>query len=160
MNRVLDKLSLWLAGVSAVAVMIAMITMVGDAIARKVISTIPGAYETSLSLMVLINFLPQAYVQMRRAHIAVDFLTMRLSSRTQSIVEGASALLAAVAFALFFYLSAVKAWDSMLAREEWRGIIIYPVWPSRWFVLLGIGIFIIQLVNTAIQELRKLLKRT
>jgi TRAP-type mannitol/chloroaromatic compound transport system permease small subunit len=159
MNKILDKLSLWLAGVGAVAVMIAMITMVGDAIARKVIGTIPGAYETSLSLMVLINFLPQAFVQMRRAHIAVDFLSIRLSSRTQGIVAVTSALLAAAAFALLFYLSALKAWDSTVSREEWRGLIVYPVWPLRWFVLLGFGVFIMQLVSTSIQEFRKLLKK-
>ena len=156
MNRALDKVSLWLAGTSAVAVMIAMITMVGDAVARKVITTIPGAYETSLSLMVLINFFPQAYAQMRKQHILVDFLTMRMSPRTRDILEGTSALLAVAVFALLFYLSAVKAWDSMLTREEWRGIVSYPVWPSRCFLLLGVGVFIIQLVITAIQGLKQI----
>jgi len=160
MSRAIDKLSLWLAGTGAVAIMIAMIAMVGDAIARKTITTIPGAYETSLSLMVLINFFPQAYVQMRKQHIVVDFLTMRMSPRTRDILEGTSALLAVAVFALLFYLSAVKAWDSMLTREEWRGIVNYPVWPSRWFLLLGLGVFIIQLVITAIQGLSKFFRKT
>ena len=69
MKRAINKLSLGLSGLSGIALVILMLTMVADAVGRKLVGTLPGAYETAMALMVLVMFLPLGHAEMKRAHV-------------------------------------------------------------------------------------------
>lgn len=156
MRVALDKLSLGLAVLASVAIFVMMLTMTGDAIARKFVGSIPGAFNTSTALLAIAMFLPQAYVQMRRAHVSIDIITNRLSPKTQAILGGIAAVLGVFAFGLLTWAGWQKAWDATILKEAWVGIINYPAWPFRWAIPLGTGVFTLQLISTAIDEFRKL----
>jgi TRAP-type C4-dicarboxylate transport system permease small subunit len=159
MKRAINKLSLGLSGLSGIALVILMLTMVADAVGRKLVGTLPGAYETAMALMVLVMFLPQGHAEMKRAHVVVDILTTRLPKRTQAVIGFLSALLGIAVFGLLTYLGWVQAWRSTLEREVWPGFIDYPFWPFRWGVPLGAGVLTLELLNTFIRELRRALGR-
>ena len=94
-GRAIDKLSLGFAAGAAISLVLMMIVMVMDALGRKSVGTVPGAYETTVGLMALVNLLPQAYGEKHRAHVAVDIFSSRFRVRTRSIVTGIGALLGA-----------------------------------------------------------------
>lgn len=152
---VLDRLSLAMTVIAAAALVLIMLAMALDAAARKVVGSVPGAYEFSIGLMVLVMFLPQAYAQMRGSHVAVDILTSRLSPKMQAILDAFGAFLGALVLGLLTYVSFGKAWECTLAREIIPGMTFYPMWPFRWFVPLGSGLLTLQFLGTTVERLSR-----
>jgi len=150
LGSAIDKLSRWFAAGAAMSIVLMMIVMLLDALGRKFVGTVPGAYETTVGLMALAMLLPQAYGQIHRAHIAVDVFSSRFPVKTRSIIMGISALIGAVIFGLLAWLGLVQAWESTLVGEMRVGVIFYPMWPWRWAIPLGAGLFALQLLKTAI----------
>ena len=156
----LDKLSYGLCAISCVAICIMMVLMVGDALSRKFVGSIPGGFNTTIALLTIVVFLPMGYVQIKRAHIVVDLVTSRLNPKTQAILSIVTTILAIIVFAVITWACGQKAFESTLAKEEWMGLIYYPAWPFRWILLIGLGIFLLQLIVTAIDEVRAILRRS
>jgi TRAP-type C4-dicarboxylate transport system permease small subunit len=155
MKKAINRLSLGLSRFSGLALVVLMVTMVADAVGRKLVGTLPGAYETAMALMVLVMFLPQGHAEMNRSHVAVDILTSRFPKKTQAVISFFSALLGIAVFGLLTYLGWGQAWRSTLEQEMWPGFIEYPFWPFRWGVPLGAGVLTLELFNTAIHEFRR-----
>jgi TRAP-type C4-dicarboxylate transport system permease small subunit len=156
---VLDKISLVLAAIACVAIGIMMILMVGDAISRKIIGSIPGGYNTTIALLTILVFFPMGYVQIKKAHIVVDLVTTRLDKKTQAILRIITSILAVLVFAVLTWACGQKAWESTLAKEEWMGLVYYPAWPFRWTLPLGMGIFSLQMIFTSMDEIKAFIGR-
>jgi TRAP-type mannitol/chloroaromatic compound transport system permease small subunit len=156
---ILDRLSLWLAVVGAFGIALLMFTMVLDALGRKLVSTVPGAFETSKALMVLTAFLPQAYTQMRRGHIWIDIFVQGYPKKTQGFLTGMGALLGSAAFGLLAWLTGQVAWESTLVGEFESGIINFPTWPVRWLIPVGLWLLVAQLLRTVTEEFGQLARK-
>ena len=63
--------------------------------------------------------------------------------------------MAVFVFGVLTWAGAQKAWESTLAREEWMGVMMFPAWPFRWTVPIGLGLFTLQLVATLADYARK-----
>ncbi len=148
-RRVIDRLSVWLAVVGVVGLMVVMVTMAADAFARKIAKPVPGAFETSILLMVVIIFLPQAYAQMSKTHVAMDLFANRMPPKLFAGIEGGGAVLAAGIFGLLTYWGWGKALHATAVQEFISGLVNYPVWPFRWVMVLGLGAMVLQFSNTA-----------
>lgn len=155
---VIDRLSLWLAGVGALAVLVMMVSMVMDAIARKIMKPIPGVFETSLGLMIVIMFLPQAFGQLQKTHVSLDIIISRLPLKLAAIIQGVGAVLGAIIFGLIAYVGWGKAWHATIVGEIYPGVISYPVWLFRWFIPLGLGVLVLQFISTAIDAFSKVVR--
>jgi TRAP-type transport system small permease protein len=160
MKKALDKVSLWLCGVAAVATLVVMLAMTADAVSRKIHGSLPGAYNTSLALLALIMFLPQGYAQIRRSHVSIDLITSHFNPKIQSVLMIAATVLGVALFGMLTWGSCQRAWQSTVIREVWIGVYDYPAWPFRWFIPLGFAVFTLQLIDTAVEEFRKLMKRS
>lgn len=158
-SRAVERLSLWLAGVGVVAIMAMMIAMFVDALARKVWKPIPGAFETNIGLMVVVMFLPQAFAQMRKAHVAMDLLNDRMGPRARAVIEGIAAVFAICVLAGLTYVSWGKAWHATAIGEMSGGGVAYPVWLFRWFLPLGLGVAILSFVDTAVNCFSNAIRR-
>ena len=159
MKRILDTLCGWGAAFGSAAICAMMLVMTADAVGRKIIGTIPGAYETAIGLLAILMLISQGYGQMRRVHIVVDFFTSRFNKQIQRILGIVWAILGVGIFGLLTWLGFKAAWKFTLVGEIWFGIIDYPAWPFRWFVPLGAGLAAAQFLRTAMDELGKVLRK-
>jgi TRAP-type transport system small permease protein len=152
---VIDTLSRWLAFIAGISICIMMLLMTSDAIGRKVLGTVPGAYETSIGLLALVVLLPQGYTQLYKGHTKIDILSSRFSPRVQLILGGISSILGAIMLGMLAWIGWDRALHATLINEVWIGIIDYPAWPWRWAIPLGCAVITLQLLKTAYEDFRK-----
>ena len=157
-RRVLEKLGNILAATAAVALSLVMLVMAVDAIGRKVKGPLPGGYETSMALMVLVMFLPLAFGERRNANISVDLVSRLLPVRLRTILEAIGAVLGVATFVLITWLGVGTALYSTSVGEYWPGIVNYPVWAFRWIVPIGSAVAALQFLFTVIDKLKSLEK--
>jgi len=131
-----------------------MLLMVLDGVGRKVVGSVPAAYPSTIAALTLILFLPQAYAEMRRKNIVVDLVTARLKPRTQAVLGVVVTSMAVFVFGLMTWAGAQKAWEATQAREEWMGAMMFPAWPFRWTVPVGLGVLTLQLIATLVDHAR------
>ncbi len=144
-----------LCAIACVAIAVMMLLMMVDAISRKTFGSIPAAYPSTVALLTITLLIPQAYAEMRRKNIVVDLVTARLKPRTQAVLGVVMTSMAVFVFGVLTWAGAQKAWESTLAREEWMGVMMFPAWPFRWTVPIGLGLFTLQLVATLADYGRK-----
>jgi TRAP-type C4-dicarboxylate transport system permease small subunit len=154
-RTLLDRLSMALCAIGCVAIAVMMLLMMVDAISRKTFGSIPAAYPSTVALLTITLLIPQAYAEMRRKNIVVDLVTARLKPRTQAVLGVVMTSMAVFVFGVLTWAGAQKAWESTLAREEWMGVMMFPAWPFRWTVPIGLGLFTLQLVATLADYGRK-----
>ncbi len=75
-----------------------MFVMAVDAIGRKVKGPLPGGYETSMALMVLVMLLPLAFAERRNANISVDLVARLFPPKVRSLLEAIGAMLGVAIF--------------------------------------------------------------
>jgi TRAP-type C4-dicarboxylate transport system permease small subunit len=153
-RRVIEKVGDVLAVIAAGALTLIMFVMAVDAIGRKVKGPLPGGYETSMALMVLVMFLPMAFAERKKANISVDLVSRLFPSKVRNILEAIGAILGVAIFVLITWLGVEAAKNSTLVGETWPGIVNYPVWPFRWFVPIGSVVVALQFLLTAIDKVR------
>jgi TRAP-type C4-dicarboxylate transport system permease small subunit len=157
-NRGLERVAGGMALAGGLVVVVLMLLMTIDAIGRKSFGAVPGALEFSEALMVGAVFLPQMYVQRHRGHVFVSVATDWLPRRLCSLLDGLAACLGLGIFVLLTWLAMQKAWDAWLLKEYRVAVIAVPIWPFRWLIPLGTGLLCLQLMLTAIDDLREVVR--
>jgi TRAP-type C4-dicarboxylate transport system permease small subunit len=157
-RRGIEKLGNVLAAIAAGALSLVMLVMAVDAIGRKVKGPLPGGYETSMALMILVMLLPLAFGERRKANISVDLVARLFPVRLRTILEAIGAVLGVAIFVLITWLSVETARYSTQVGEYWPGIVSYPIWPFRWIVPVGTCIASLQFLFTVIDKLKSLEK--
>ena len=151
-RTVVDGLAEWLAILGGFVVFVLMILEVADAIGRKSFGAVPGAFEFSEALMIPAVFLPLMFVQSKREHVYVGVVTLALSNRWQCFLDAVAAIIGLLMFGFLTWLAIDKALDSTLVNEYRVAIISVPIWPFRWVIAFGLGLMVLQLLMTAIEE--------
>lgn len=133
--RTLNAYCLWVAGAA-----ILMMTLLGGvdvlstALLRK---PIPGVYEATETLMVLVIFLSLGYLQLANGNIAVDILTSRLRGTARVVQVAAAEALAVVLFSLVAWQSWEMAVESWTINEYSAGLVRFPLYPAKFALALG-----------------------
>lgn len=139
------------------SVIVAMLVMVIDVIGRYVFNNpLLGSVELNRILLVAIVFLGVSYAQLSKAHVRVDLVLSRTSSRLRLILEACALLIALVLFALMLYAAIPVAYNSIIIREYETGVIPFPMWPARVILTIGLFIFVLQLVADTKATFREL----
>jgi TRAP-type C4-dicarboxylate transport system permease small subunit len=157
-RRVIEKTGDVLAVVAAGALSLIMLVMAVDAIGRKLRGPLPGGYESSMALMVLVMFLPLAFGERRKANISVDLVSRLFPPKLRTLLEAIGAIFGVAIFVLITWLGVGAAWYSTSVGETWPGIVSYPVWPFRWIVPIGSFVAALQFLFTAIDKLKSEMK--
>lgn len=84
------------------------------------------------------------YAQMRRAHIIVDFFTVRASDAVRRVLDACAALLLAVCAAILAWRSVLGGLDAYQYHES-SMILGWPLWWS--FITLGPGFLLLSLTS-------------
>ena len=82
--------------------------------------------------MVIVAYLPWAYLARNDTHISVDILTQLMPVKVAFWLDIAVKILVVVYLSLFIYQTGSQAIGQTRIHEVWQaGTIFIPVWPSR-----------------------------
>ena len=161
--RRFDRGLAWASGallaLGAILMGIMALHVVIDVIGRAFKAPLPGTVEmVSRYYMVGVIFLPLAYVQSRRAHIATDQFIAWMPRRALEIVTGCVGILGTIVLLVLAWRGLGEAIRTTALNDQAvTGDISLITWPARWFVPLGLGTMAAQ---TLVQGVRDLIGRS
>jgi len=160
LQRGLDGVATVLLVLGGLAILLMMLQIMAEVALRTAFKvTIPGTEETvSAYYMIGCAFLPLAWVERQRAHVRVEVFTLWLSARQAAAVDGIVCLVCAAGTSVFAYAALGKALAMMRTNEILIGTIDVVVWPSRWFVPLGLAAMALYMLLHAWADLKWALK--
>lgn len=144
--------------VAGAAILLMMLHVSADVLFKYLLNLpIVGTLEmVSQYYMVAVVFLPLAAIEFRREHILVELFTIRFGKRAVAALDSFSCLLAAVFSGCVTWMSAIEAYRRTLTFDLVDAVYyrIY-VWPTRWFLTIGFGLFTLVLILHFFQFLRR-----
>jgi len=160
LSKWLESFILWLAFVSLLAHVLVMFYISGDVVLRTFIGeSLPATIEFGRLLLIIATFVGLAWTQARRGHIVMDMVFSRLPPRAQAWVNVLANVLTLTFGSFLVYAGWQKAWMSMLLGETcWGGGMLIPIWPIRFVVPVGVGLFCAKLIADSIAEVVSLRK--
>ncbi|MFC1915958.1 TRAP transporter small permease subunit [Chloroflexota bacterium] len=118
-----------------------------DVVARYIFnSPVPGVYQLQEMLLIAMIALPMAFCQQKGKHIRVDIFLSMFKGKARPAFELLTVIIALVLFALATYITAVSAWQSLLAKDYAEGLIRYPLWPAKTLIPIGTGSLCLRLI--------------
>ena len=121
---------------------------------------IGGTTELVKGMIIIVVFLSVPYTWQKGRHIRTTMILERLSPKTRIGLEIFICLIAIAVFACICVFSWNAAWDSWSIREFDGEELRVPVYPSRFLVVIGAGLLVIQLSLELINHLKALTKKS
>ena len=147
LSAVLSRLALGLLLLGTVGMIASMLIGVADVVGTKFFDwPVPGTLEFTESTMVLVVFGALAYAQERRAHIRVELLYGHAGPRSQSFMEAVTHIVAFIFFALVAWQGLSELSYSWEMKEATMGTVRFPLYPARFFLLLGVVLLLVRLL--------------
>ena len=139
--------------ISSAATFLLMLLVVANIIGRYLFNKpLTGTLEFTESLLVLVIFCSVALTQYDGGHIRVNLVTRRLPRR---VARGLT-VFAMLSGCAFFTWCAYAAWifaaqAYSFNEREW-GEVVFPLWPMKFVVFIGISMLALQFLLDAIAE--------
>ncbi len=153
-----DNLSSLASGMSTIAgfaLFAMMIVMTMHVLGRKIGMPVPGAFEASEQLMVVVFSFPLAEIGLRKGQIVFELVTRAFPEGVRRKLEILSHLSGMVLFGPL----TVKAWQiawKMYSISEYRqGMIDFPIWPFRVLLAIGLTMAFFQMTVSFVVALRR-----
>ena len=147
-NDMIGKLVRWL-------VLAAVLISAGNAIVRKIFNTSSnGLLEIQWYLFAGVLMLGEGYAFLRNVHVRIDFVSSKLSKRTNAIIDAAGIVVFLIPLCLilirlswpFFY----NAWVTGEMSSNAGGLIR---WPVLMLIPLGFAILLLQALSELIKRI-------
>ena len=147
LNEGIGKLVMWF-------VLAAVLISAGNAIMRKAFDISSNAFlEIQWYLFAAVFLLGSGYVFLRNAHVRIDFISTKLSKRTNTIIDIFGIVLFAIPLSLILVSLSwpvfERAWVSGEMSQNAGGLIR---WPVFLLVPLGFSILALQCVSELIKR--------
>lgn len=117
-------------------------------------ASVPGVLELSETVLVAAVFLGMAYTGATNGHIAVDLVTDRIPKQISRWVVAVGWTLTCVILAWMLYATGVRAIDSLQSNETRMGLVNWPLWPARWFIVIGLFAMLLIAIANVVRILR------
>jgi TRAP-type mannitol/chloroaromatic compound transport system permease small subunit len=154
LSRLIDTINEWIGKVIMWIVLATVLISAGNAIMRKAFDIGSNAYlEIQWYLFAAVFMLGAGYVFMRNAHVRIDFISSKLSKRTNTIID----ILGIIVFTIPLSLILInlswpvfsRAWVSGEMSQNAGGLIR---WPVLLLIPLGFSILATQCVSELIKR--------
>lgn len=133
---------------AASIVVILMAMVVADIFGRKVLNKpVPMSYEVGAFMLVFIVFMGLAYSQRQRAHIRVEFLTLRMPPKMRAVMDLVAFTLGIAIYGAIFYQTFKWSYHSFEIGEYVAGLVNIPKWPSQFAVAFGALLISLQFLS-------------
>jgi TRAP-type C4-dicarboxylate transport system permease small subunit len=143
--------------VASVAVILMMVQITTDVTLKYVFhKPIVGTTETiAYYYMPAAIFFPLAFVERHRRHIMVTLFTQSRPPRTIAGIDAFAGVLGVVYASVLTWATASSALLRTRQGEELDATFFFiPIWPARWFLPIGAGLFTLYLLLHFIQDIR------
>lgn len=146
-NELVGKLTMWL-------VLAAVLISAGNAIMRKAFNLSSNAYlEVQWYLFAAVFMLAAGYVFLHNAHVRIDFISSRLSKRTNAIIDAIGIVIFTIPLCLILidlsWPYFMRAYVSGEMSENAGGLIR---WPVLLLIPLGFAILLLQSLSELIKR--------
>ena len=153
----LGRLALWLLLLGTVGMIASMFVGVADVVGTEFLGRpLLGTLEFTESTMVLVVFGALAYAQERRAHIRVELLYGVAGARGKSFMEAVTHIVAFLFFGLVAWQGVGELLYSWEMKEATMGSVRFPLYPARFFLLLGAVLLVLRLAIDVAQDIGRL----
>ena len=148
LNEAIGKLVMWL-------ILAAVVISAGNAIMRKAFDIGSNAYlEIQWYLFAAVFMLGSGYVFLRNAHVRIDFISSKLSKRTNALIDAVGIVVFVIPLCLILinlgWPVFERAWVSCEMSSNAGGLIR---WPVMLLIPLGFLILMLQSVSELIKRL-------
>ena len=118
---------------------------------------IEGTTEfVSAYYMVIVAYLPWAYLARNDTHIRVDIITRLMPTAFAYWLDVAVKVVVVLYLTIFIYQTGSQAMNQTRIHEVWQaGTTFIPVWPSRWLPPVAASLMAIYLVVKTIDDIIK-----
>ena len=147
MNTLIGKLTMWL-------VLAAVLISATNAIVRKAFNIGSNAFlEIQWYLFAAVFMLGVGYVMLKNAHVRIDFISNKLSKRTNAWIDAIGIIIFTIPLSVIMidlgWPLFMRAWESGEMSQNAGGLIR---WPVLLLVPLGFAILLLQAVSELIKR--------
>jgi TRAP-type mannitol/chloroaromatic compound transport system permease small subunit len=155
LSRVIDSVTGFIGYHVRWLILAAVLISAANAITRKVFDTSSNAWlELQWLLFGAVFLLAASYTLQKNAHVRIDVVSNRLKKRTRDWIDlfGHIFMLAPLALILI-WLSGPFFWESYTGNEQSANAGGLSVWPSKFFVLAGFSLLLLQAFSEIIKRI-------
>ena len=154
LSKVIDAFNEWVGKLTMWLVLAAVLISAANAIMRKAFNISSNAYlEVQWYLFAAVFMLAAGYVFLHNGHVRIDFISSRLSKRTNAIIDAIGIVVFLIPLCLILIDLAwpyfMRAYDSGEMSENAGGLIR---WPVLFLIPLGFAILLAQAMSELIKR--------
>jgi len=130
--------------IGSVFIMVAMFVTVADVIGRRFFnSPVPGSYEISAMVLVIVVFSTITYCQLLKGHVTIDLVVSRFPQKTQNIINIFVYILFLITYAILTRQLYVHAIETFHKKEIIiiSASVLIPVYPFVFLAAIGCTFF-------------------
>ena len=155
LSRLIDAINLGIGKLVMWLVLAAVLISAGNAIVRKAFNIGSNAFlEVQWYLFSAVFMLGVGYVMLKNAHVRIDFISSKLSKRTNAIIDAIGIVIFTIPLSLIMinlgWPLFAQAWASGEMSQNAGGLIR---WPVLLLVPLGFAILLVQAASELIKRL-------
>lgn len=155
LSAVIDRLNEWVGKVVMWLVLAAVLISSGNAIMRKAFSIGSNAYlEIQWYLFAAVFMLGVGYVMLKNAHVRIDFVSSRLSKRTNALIDAIGIVVFTIPLSVIMvdlgWPLFARAWASGEMSQNAGGLIR---WPVMLLIPAGFTILLLQATSELIKRI-------
>jgi len=155
-KRYYDGFCIGLNYVAVAVVFLMSLWICADVVGRYFFShPIAGTTELVKAMIIIIVFLSIPYTWQQGRHIRTTLIMDRLSPGQRTWLEIFISIVALGVFLAICIFSWDAAWESWSLREFDGDQLRVPVYPSRFIVVIGAGLLVIQLTLELVNHMRR-----
>jgi TRAP-type mannitol/chloroaromatic compound transport system permease small subunit len=153
-SRLIDSTNEWIGKLTMWLVLAAVIISAGNATLRKAFNIGSNAWlEIQWYLFAGVFMLGVGYVMLKNAHVRIDFISSKLSKRTNAIIDAIGIVVFTIPLALIMinlgWPMFERAWTTGEMSQNAGGLIRWPAWA---LLPLGFTILLLQAVSELIKR--------
>lgn len=154
-SALIDRCNLVIGKLTMLLVLAAVLISAGNAIVRKAFNVSSNAFlEIQWYLFSGVFMLGVGYVMLKNAHVRIDFISSKLSTRTNAIIDTLGIVLFTIPLSVIMidlgWPLFERAWTSGEMSQNAGGLIR---WPVLLLVPLGFAVLLLQAVSELIKRL-------
>lgn len=155
-----NRLLVGLNYISVVIIFLTALWITGDVLGRVLFrSPIPGTTELVQVGILAIVFFGVGYTLQQGRHIRTEILVRRLPPAVVQLCTALGCVIGVVTFSLVCVFGWEQAWQAWIV-QEFEGVQLQvPTWPSRFIMVLGSGLLVIQYVIDLVKAISELMSR-